>query len=175
MKRSVTRYFVLLLLGLSLLYVCGCGYKAGAMANGKFDLPIPETIVLRNNETGVVKEFDSADEEFDRLYDALNARWGMYGEKKELCYYQMYYTFEQESPPTCEAEFRYAPGTVPSWHIPWGDKTSDDVIGVVMALDKGADKAAYIFDQTEDFRAVTALVYQPSNDTLEYALSLLNQ
>ena len=84
MKRSATLNFVLLLLGLSLL--CGCGYKAGAMVNGKADLPIPNTIILRNNETGAIKEFTSVDEEFDRLYNTLNARWGMYGDKKELGY-----------------------------------------------------------------------------------------
>ena len=173
MKQSITRYFVLLLLGLALLW--GCGNKAGTILNGKADLPVPETIILRNNKTGVIKEFNSADEEFDQLYRTLNNHWGLYEGKAELAYYMMQYTAQGQKPPTCEAEFRYAPGTVPSWHIPWGDKTSDDVIGVVMALDKGANKAAYIFDQTEDFRAVTALVYEPSNDTLEYALSLLNQ
>ena len=171
MKRSITRCFVLLLLGLSLL--CGCGYKAGAMVNGKFDLPIPETIVLRNNETGVVKEFDSADGEFERLYDTLNARWGMYGEKKELAIYQMYYTFDNETPPTCEAEFHFPPGSIADHNA--FPKNSDEIIGVVIALDKGADKAAYIFKDMDNYRASTALVYQPSDDTLEYVLSLLNQ
>ena len=171
MKRSATLNFVLLLLGLSLL--CGCGYKAGAMVNGKADLPIPNTIILRNNETGAIKEFTSVDEEFDRLYNTLNARWGMYGDKKELGYYQMYYTFDTETPPTYEAEFRFPPGSIPDHNA--FPKNSDEIIGVVFALDKGADKAAYIFNGVDDYRASTALVYQPSDDTLEYALSLLNQ
>ena len=173
MKRSPVMYIVLLLFGLSLL--CGCDSRAGALINGKVDLPIPKTILLRNNETGFTREFTSADEEFDCLYDALNARWGMYGDKKELCYYGMKYTFSSETPPAYEAEFLYTPGSIPSWHIPWSDKTSDDVIGVVIALDKGANKAAYIFHGVEDFRDVTALVYEPTNDTLEYVLSLLEQ
>ncbi len=173
MKRSTTLCFVLLLLGLSLL--CGCGYGPGAVLNGKSDLPTPDSIILRNNETGVIKELDSADEEFDRLYRTLNGHWGKYEGKNELCYYGMMYTSPEEAPPTYEAEFHYTPGTIPNWHIPWGDKTSDDVIGVVIALDKGANKAAYIFDGVEDYRAVTALAYEPSDDTLEYALSLLNQ
>lgn len=174
MKRSISCYFVLLLLGLSLLW--GCGYKADAMVNGKSDLPIPDTILLRNNETGVIKEFDSADEEFDRLYRTLNNDWGQHEGKAELAYYMMMYTTpEAETPPTCEAEFRYTPGSIPSWHIPWSDKTSDDVIGVVIALDQDANKATYIFEGVEDYRATTALVYEPSDDTLEYVLSLLNQ
>ncbi len=171
MKRTIARCFVLLLVGLSLL--CGCSYGPVAMINGKADLPIPDTILLRNNETGLTREFYSADEEFDRLYDALNARWGMYGDKKELCYYLMLYTSETEKPPICEAEFRFAPSSVAN-HAVFPDR-SDDVIGVIIALDKGADKAAYIFDGVEDYRAVTALVYEPTDDTLEYALSLLNQ
>lgn len=173
MKRSLTHCFVLLLLGLSLL--CGCGYGLGSMINGKSDLPIPDTILLRNNETGMIKEFDSADEEFDRLYRTLNNDWGKYEGKAESAYYMMKYTTQEETPPTCEAEFRYTPGTLPAWHTPWDGKTSDDVIGVVMALDKGANKAAYIFDHTENFRDVTALVYEPSDATLAYALSLLNR
>ena len=171
MKRSATLNFVLLLLGLSLL--CGCGYKAGAMVNGKADLPIPNTIILRNNETGAIKEFTSVDEEFDRLYNTLNARWGMYGDKKELGYYQMYYTFDTETPPRYEAEFHFSPGSIADHNA--FPKNSDEIIGVVFALDKGADKAAYIFNGVDDYRASTALVYQPSDDTLEYALSLLNQ
>jgi len=173
MKRSTALCFVSLLLVLSLLW--GCGYAPGAMINGKSDLPKPDTILLRNNETGAIKEFNSADEEFDRLYEALNARWGMYGEKKELCYYQMKYTFQNETPPTYEAELRFSPGNIPNHYIPYPEKSSDDVIGVVMALDKGANKAAYILKDVEDYRDVTAIVYEPYDDTLEYALSLLNQ
>lgn len=171
MKRFAVMYIVLLLFGLSLL--CGCDHKAGAVINGKTDLPVPNSILLRNNETGLTREFTSADEEFDRLYDALNTRWGMYGSKKELCYYMMTYTSQGEAPPTYEAELLYGSDSHPTWHIPWGDKTSDDVIGVIIALDKGANKAAYIFKDTEDYRNVTALVYEPTNDTLEYVLSLL--
>ena len=63
----------------------------------------------------------------------------------------------------------------PSPHDVAFPKNSDEIIGVVFALDKGADKAAYIFTGVDDYRASTALVYQPSDDTLEYALSLLNQ
>ena len=173
MKRSATLNFVLLLLGLSLL--CGCGYKAGAMVNGKADLPIPNTIILRNNETGAIKEFDSADEEFERLYDALNTRWGMYGDKKELGYYLMAYAYSPEEIPCCEAEFRFDPGSVADHNIIPSNMTSDDVIGVILSLDKGSNKAAYIISDMDDFRAATALVYEPSDDTLEYALSLLNQ
>ena len=69
MKCSPVMYIILLLFGLSLL--CGCSYKAGAVVNGKSDLPIPKTILLRNNETGFTREFTSTDEEFDRLYDDI--------------------------------------------------------------------------------------------------------
>ncbi len=170
------RYVSCVIAFVSLLAVCflgGCHYKADALINGKADLPIPDVIVLRNNETGLTREFDAASEEFDHLYRSLNQRWGMYGDKKTLAYYMMKYTFQGETPPTCEVEFRFAPGSVSNHNVFPDD--SDDVIGVIIALDKGADKAAYIFDDVEDYRDVTALVYQPSDDTLDYVLSLLNQ
>ena len=88
--------FLILCVGiLSLFAVCllnGCHYGAGSLANGKADLPIPDTILLRNNDTGLTLEYTSSDEEFDLLYDHLNGDGGLYEEKKELCYHQMLYT-----------------------------------------------------------------------------------
>lgn len=174
MKRSL----ILCIAMVSLFVMCllgGCRYGVNAAVNGKADLPIPDTILLRNNETGLTLEYTAADEEFDQLYRSVNGDWGRYEGKNELCYYQMLYTSPDEKIPTYEAEFHFPANSVAPWHLPWSSKTSSDVIGVLIALDEGADKAAYIFDGAEDYRNVTALVFQPSDDTLQYALSLLTQ